>query len=67
MFWKYVMASLVLIQNLNICLNIEYAYSDATTKLYLTKKIISESEQHRQLELKLMEKDEELKEKDEEL
>ena len=71
----HVLASLVLAQIFNIRLNVEYSFSDATAKLHLSERIITDKmkidELKAELEETIKEKDEELKrlreEKDEEI
>ena len=60
----HVLASLVLAQIFNIRLNVEYSFPDATEKLHLTKRIIT---QKCQLKMKINELVAKLREKDEEI
>ena len=60
----HILASLVLAQIFNIRLNVKYSFSDATTKLHLTKRIITDD---RLLKMKIDELEAEVEEKDEEM
>ena len=63
----HVLASLVLAQIFNIRLNVEYSFSDATAKLHLSKRIITDKMKIDELKRLMEEKDEKIKEKDEKI